>query len=109
MGIPDAAPGAHLFDAPPPGGDMFPGTNMRFTPETPDDEVVIVGSESLSDRVNDAEMMLRYFRRRDEMNAEVHNDGSREYPNVRYSPITVAAERVVGWLYAQLYIEPPLV
>jgi hypothetical protein len=25
--IPDAAPGSHLFDAPPPGGDIFPASN----------------------------------------------------------------------------------
>ena len=58
-------------------------------------------AEALGDRLLDAEIMWRYFCRRDEMNAEVHNSGA-PAANVRYSPITIAAERVVGWL-AKLY------
>jgi hypothetical protein len=59
---------------------------------------------ALIDRLNDAEQIWRYFCRRDEMNAEIHLDGDGS-PNVRYSPITIAAERVVGWLSGLYYGE----
>jgi hypothetical protein len=55
---------------------------------------------SLRDRILDAESVWRYFCRRDEMNAEIHNEGVG--PSVRYSPITIAAERLAGWL-SRLY------
>lgn len=55
---------------------------------------------ALADRLLDAEQLWRFFCRRDEMNAEVHLEG--EHRNVRYSPITIAAERVAGYL-ARLY------
>jgi hypothetical protein len=63
---------------------------------------------ALEDRVRDAEILLRYFMRRDEMNAEIHNMAGSPEPDVRYSPITIAAERVVGWLWQELYIDKPL-
>lgn len=64
------------------------------------DNVTAESAASLQDRLLDAEQMWRYFCRRDEMNAEVHADGVAA--KVRYSPITIAAERVAGWL-SQLY------
>lgn len=57
---------------------------------------------ALTSRLLDAEQIWRYFSRRDEMNAEIHLEGDRPMANVRYSPITIAAERVVGYL-ARLY------
>lgn len=56
---------------------------------------------SLPERLQDAEQLWRYFCRRDEMNAEIHLQDGPE-ASVRYSPITIAAERVCGWL-ARLY------
>lgn len=62
-------------------------------------------ARALRDRLLDAEQMWRYFARRDEMNAEIHlADG--EQANVRYSPITIAAERVAGYLSKLYYGEP---
>lgn len=59
---------------------------------------------ALYGRLLDAEQIWRFFCRRDEMNAEVHlADG--ETANVRYSPITIAAERVAGWLSKLYYGE----
>lgn len=63
---------------------------------------------SLEDAIMDAYSLLRYFKLRDEMNAETHY----EYqcfgvtPKVRYSPITFSAERVVVGLYNHLFKEP---
>lgn len=58
-------------------------------------------ASALAIRLRDAEQMWRYFCRRDEMNAEIHL-GDSPTASVRYSPITIAAERVVGYL-ALLY------
>lgn len=54
--------------------------------------------------VNDAEIVYRFFLRRDEMNAEVHSTG---FTRVRYSPITLAAERVLNSLYQERYKYEP--
>jgi len=54
---------------------------------------------ALPDRIADAENLWRFFCRRDEMNAEVHRPEDIEATNVRYSPITIAAERVVEYLH----------
>lgn len=51
---------------------------------------------SIISRLQDSLQLLRYFRLRDEMNAEVHNEDG--ITKVRYSPVTIAAERVFGWL-----------
>jgi len=59
-------------------------------------------------RVDDAEIMLRYFMKRDEMNAETHNEGHGNGATVRYSPITMAADRVVNWLWNDLYEDVPI-
>jgi hypothetical protein len=59
-------------------------------------------------RVDDAEIMLRYFMKRDEMNAETHNEGHGNGATVRYSPITIAANRVLNWLYSDLYEDVPI-
>jgi hypothetical protein len=65
------------------------------------DSVLVLGF-----RLRDAEQLWRYFCRRDEMNAEIHlEDGVTA--RVRYSPITIAAERLCGWL-AQLYYGEPV-
>ena len=50
----------------------------------------------------DAEQILTYFIDRDKMNALIHLDSHERGANVRYSPITLAAERVMAatWDYA---------
>lgn len=66
---------------------------------------------SLTDRIDDAAGIFRYFVLRDKTNAELHRKEGN--PNVRFSPITIASERVFGWLQ-RLAIEegielPPVV
>ncbi len=76
---------------------------------------------ALPDRFVDALNLMRYFHRRDEMNAEVHYDPDRRQPgkgldlvddfpiaetNVRYSPITIAAERVASYMASLLGADP---
>lgn len=64
------------------------------------ENVTVEGALALGDRLRDAENLWRYFCRRDEMNAEIHLLNGE--PNVRYSPITIASERVASYL-ARLY------
>lgn len=53
-----------------------------------------------------AEQQLRYFMRRDEMNAEVHLNTPVDLRlrdnRVRYSPITYAAQMLVSYLSKQI-------
>jgi hypothetical protein len=60
-------------------------------------------NKAAADRAYDAEQIFRYFVKRDSMNAEVHLDDHERGLNVRYSPITIAAERVLGWLWVEAY------
>lgn len=66
---------------------------------------------STVDRAYDAEQILRYFVKRDAMNAEVHLEDHVRGLNVRFSPITIAAERVFGFLWREAYGEeyPPTI
>lgn len=69
------------------------------------ENISIETANALSDRILDVEQIWRYFCRRDEMNAEVHLvDG--KHAKVRYSPITIAAERLAGYLTQLYYGEP---
>lgn len=53
-----------------------------------------------------AEQQLRFYMHRDEMNAEVHREPKHEGgPNVRYSPITYAAQFLVSFLHGQLHVQ----
>jgi hypothetical protein len=67
---------------------------------------------SLADIAYDAEQILRYFVKRDSMNAELHLEDHEKGLNVRLSPITVAAERVLGALWKEAWgddSEPPTI
>jgi hypothetical protein len=68
------------------------------------DNISLEDALALKDRLLDAEQVWRYFVKRDEMNAEVHlADG--EFANVRFSPITIASERLAGYLSKLYYGE----
>lgn len=70
-----------------------------------------VENDELKQSVFYAEQSLRFFMKRDEMNAEVHLNTPNDLTkgaNVRYSPITYAAQMVVQFLWQQLYIDQPL-
>lgn len=56
-----------------------------------------------ADRAYDAEQVFRYFVKRDSMNAEVHLEDHEKGLSIRYSPITIAAERILGWLWREAY------
>lgn len=60
----------------------------------------------------DSEQILRYFVHRDMMNANVHLDNHERGVNVRFSPITLAAERVIAAIYNEFYdpdVIPPTI
>jgi hypothetical protein len=68
-------------------------------------------NEELKHAVFYAEQQLRFFMKRDEMNAEVHLNTPIDLTrgaNVRYSPITYAAQMLVSFLWQQLYVDQPL-
>lgn len=62
---------------------------------------------ALKRAVSEQEQVVRFFMRRDEMNAEVHLvDG--DTASVRYSPITINANRTLKCLWDLLYSDPPV-
>jgi hypothetical protein len=59
-------------------------------------------NENKAQAAMDAEQLLQYFVQRDVMNSWVHLDNHAKGLNTRFSPITLAAERVMAaaWDYA---------
>lgn len=56
-----------------------------------------------ADAAGDAEQILTFFVHRDIMNAFVHMENNGRGVNVRYSPITYAAERLMASAWEDAY------